>query len=174
MRMHKNTLLFTAGLAVVAALVVGVNIGKSMRFSPISTVPIIVSPTSSPAPTLISYTNERCGITFTHPSNLQRLDSTTSGTILTDPKNQQDSIIIVCQKDIPRVPLEADQMEKLTIVSASGSATLSATLYHDASEKDGTKIDKLIFYNKFKQLDVFIAGFGTVYDNAIKTMQLLP
>ena len=105
---------------------------------------------------------------------MQRLDSTTSGTILTDPNKQEDSIIIICQKDIPRVALSNEDMEKLTIVSASGSATLSATLYHDASEKDGTKIDKLIFYNKYKQLDVFIAGFGTVYDNAIKSVKLLP
>lgn len=174
MRMHKNTLLFTAVLAVVAALVVGVNIGKSMRSSPISTIPIIVSPTYPPSPTLISYTNERCGITFMHPSNLQRLESTASGTILTDPKNQQDSIIIVCQKDIPRVPLAPENIEQITLFSASGSASLSATLYHDASEKDGTRIDKLIFYNKFKQLDVFIAGFGTVYDNAVKSLKILP
>ncbi len=172
--MQRNTFIFTAVLAVIAALVVGVNIGKSMRYNPTPSIPEVISPTATPAPTLVDYTNERCGVTFMHPSNLQRLESTASGTILTDPKNQQDSIIIVCQKDIPRVPLAADQMEKLTIVSASGSATLSATLYHDASEKDGTKIDKLIFYNPYKKLDVFIAGFGNVYQNAIKTIKLLP
>jgi len=172
--MQRNTFIFTAVLAVVAALVVGVNIGKSMRYTPTPPIPITVSPTSTPAPTLVSYTNERCGITFMHPSNLQRLESTASGTILTDPKNQQDSIIIVCQKDIPRVPLTPENMEQLTLFSASGSASLSATLYHDASEKDGTRIDKLIFYNPYKKLDVFIAGFGTVYDQVIKTVKLLP
>ena len=96
--MQRNTFIFTAVLAVIAALVVGVNIGKSMRYAPTPSIPIIVSPTATPASTLVSYTNERCGITFMHPSNLQRLESTASGTILTDPKNQEDSIIIVCQK----------------------------------------------------------------------------
>ena len=85
-------------LAVIAALVVGVNIGKSMRYNPTPSIPEVISPTATPAPTLVDYTNERCGVTFMHPSNLQRLESTASGTILTDPKNQQDSIIIVCQK----------------------------------------------------------------------------
>ena len=172
--MQRNTFIFTALLAVIAALIVGVNIGKSMRIAPSSQPPIAISPTPTPPVTLITYTSNLCGVSLVHPSNLQRLDSTTSGTILTDPNKQEDSIIIICQKDIPRVALSNEDMEKLTIVSASGSATLSATLYHDASEKDGTKIDKLIFYNKYKQLDVFIAGFGTVYDNAIKSVKLLP
>ena len=171
--MQRNTFIFTAILAVVAALVVGVNIGKSMRSIPAPLVPTIVSPTATP-PTLISYTNEKCGVTFMHPSSLQRLESTSSGTILTDPKNQEDSIIIVCQKDIPRVPLAPENMEQLTLFSASGSASLSATLYHDGSGKDGTPIDKLIFYNPSKKLDVFIAGFGNVYDQVIKTVKLLP
>ncbi len=171
--MQRNTLIFIAILAIIAALIVGVNIGKSMRITPDLQKSIALSPTPTPPITLITYTSDLCGISLQHPSNLQRLESTTSGTILTDTDKQEDSIIIICQKDIPRVPLEADQMEKLTIVSASGSATLSATLYHDASEKDGTKIDKLIFYNKFKNLDVFIAGFGTVFDQAITTVKLL-
>ena len=173
--MQRNTFIFVAGLAVVAALIVGLNIGKSMG----NATPVAKnSPTPSPTPqtliTQLSYINEPCGISFTYPSNLQKLDSTTSGTILTNPQKQEDSIIIICQKDIPRVPLSEESMETLIIPSSSGSATLSATIYHDASQKDGTKIDKLIFYNKYKQLDVFIAGFGTVYQNAIRSIKLLP
>lgn len=170
--MQRNTLIFTAILAVVAALVVGVNVGKSMNSSAKTITPTTITPTPTVTPTRITYTNDLCGISFVHPSNLQRLDSTTSGTILTDPNKQEDSIIIICQKDIPRVPLAAENMETITISSASGSATLSATLYHDASAKDGTRIDKLIFYNKYKQLDVFIAGFGSIYNQAIQSIKL--
>ncbi len=173
--MQRNTFIFVSVLAVVAALIVGVNIGKSMSSTPVVKTPAIApSPMPTPLVTTVSYTNDLCGISLSHPSNVQRIDSTTSGTILTNPNKQEDSIIIICQKDIPRVPLTDDKMENVTIVSASGSATLSAILYHDASGKDGTPIDKLIFYNTYKQLDVFIAGFGTVYQNAIKTIKLLP
>lgn len=170
--MQRNTFIFVSVLSVVAALVVGVNIGKSMSATKQAQPSPSLSPSPTPVITKASYTSDLCGISLTYPSNLQILESTTSGTFITDPNKQEDSFIIICQKNIPRVPLTEDNMEERIISNASGSASISATLYHDASEKDGTRIDKLIFYNKYKKLDVFIAGFGSVFDQVIASLQL--
>lgn len=83
------------------------------------------------------------------------------------------SIIVVCQQEIPRIALTPDLIESVIIRAASGSASVSATMYHDTSEKDGSKIDKIIFTHPKTTLDVFIAGFGPVYRQFIATLQLI-
>lgn len=171
--MHRNTLLLISILAVVAALLVGIRIGLTMR-PPAPVAVSKVSPTASPtsAPTYTTYTDAACDVSLQYPTNLQILESTTSGTILADAKNPNGSIIILCQQDIPRVPLPPEKIESL-VLTATNSASVSAKLYHDASAKDGTPIDKLIFTHPRSGLDVFIAGYGDVYQRIIASLTLL-
>lgn len=172
--MHRNTRLLIVALAVIAALLIGINIGRSMG----SPAPVVAIPTLAPTPTTppvstVVYTNKTCGITFAYPSTLTPSESSPSGTVLSDPKNPQDTVTVVCQPGIPRVPLMPEKIETLSIPSASGSATASARLYHDISQKDGSPVDKLIFANRKNGLDVYIAGFGTVYNSVISSLKLL-
>jgi hypothetical protein len=171
--MHKNTLLVTIVLAVLAALVVGIQIGRGLGRQ----TPLVNTPTPTPrvsiAPTLTMLTGDTCGVSFQYPNTLQALESSTSGMVLANTSNPTDSIIIVCQNEIPRVPLSEDLIESVVLRAATGSASISANLYHDASQNDGTPVDKLIFTHPKTGLDVFIAGFGNTYNQLLSTLKLL-
>ena len=170
--MHRNTLLFVACLAVIAALVVGIQIGrKTTIFDQGVPTPTPVA-TTTPTPATVVYTNATCGVTLTYPNSLQEVEGSTSGTILASITNPASSVVIICQKDIPRVPLPPEKIETVALTGAGG-ATISAKLYHDASQKDGTPIDKLIFTNPKTGVDIFIGGFGEIFNQVIRTIKLL-
>lgn len=170
--MHRNTLLLTAILAVIAALLIGVNIGRNLS----QTRTVQPSPTpvasGSPTPTFAMISNSICGISFQYPNTLQALESSTSGMILANVKAPDESIIIACQEDIPRVPLTEDKIDTVILTNDTGGASISAKLYHDASQNDGKPIDKLIFTHPITRMDVFVAGFGNTYQQLITTLKL--
>ncbi len=168
--MHKNTLLLTAFLAVIAALLVGINIGRSL---PAAQSPSpSPTPLTTPTPTLAMLAGETCGISYLYPNTLRPFESSDSGVVLTHTTKPEESIVIACQEDIPRVPLTDDNIEPMVIRAATGSASASANLYHDTSAKDGAQVDKLIFTHPKTKLDVFIAGFGITFNQLITTIKL--
>ncbi len=170
--MHKNTLLFVAFLAVIAALLVGFNVGRSLSLTQV--VQPSPTPFFSPTPKPTNLTGSSCGVSYEYPNTLTAMESSGSGVILTNTQNPESSIVVVCQPEIPRVPLPPDKIEAITLKSATGTATISAKLYHDASAKDGTPIDKLIFTHPKTGLDVFIAGFGPIFQQLITSLRLTP
>ncbi len=174
--MHRNTFLLIAFLAVLAALMVGVNIGKRLSTTPQgeSSQNTTASPTPSPqATTFISYTNTTCAFSIEYPDTLTILDSASGSAVLTDRNNAGDSIAITCQKDIPRSPLPQELIETVGVWNSDRSATISAKLYHDASAKDGKPMDVLIFRHPKTGLDVFLAGFGTTFQEVISSIKIL-
>lgn len=169
--MQRNTLLFTAFLAVVAALLIGFNLGRTIPPQPsASTLPTQIT---TPSPTFAYLIGSTCGVSFQYPNTLTPMESSTSGTVFANLSNPDSSVIVVCQKDIPRVALPPDKIESITIPAASGTASISARLYHDTSAKDGSPADKLIFTHPKTGLDVFIGGFGPVFTQFITTLKLL-
>lgn len=169
--MHRNTLLLTAFLAVIAALLVGFNLGRNMPGS--DSEGIMPAPIGSPTPTFAYLSGEACGLSFQYPNTLTPLESSTSGTVLANADTPDESVIVICQKDIPASPLPPDKIESMTIRAASGTATVSAKLYHDTSEKSGSPIDKLIFVHPKTGLDVFVGGFGPIFNQIITTLKLI-
>jgi|SRR3989344_7195383 len=167
--MHKNTFIFVSILAVFAALVVGVNVGRKFSNKE-AIVPAIVSPTpiATPTPAFTTYTNSFCGISFQLPDSFLILDTASGSAVLSNPTDGKDSIILVCQNGIPRPPLAEDKIETLMIASTS------ARLYHDASAKDGTPIDKLIFRHPTKRLDVLLSGIGQTFQTILASIAVLP
>jgi hypothetical protein len=170
--MQRNTLLLTALLAVIASFMLGLNIGKSIGS---------VKPAPAPAPTpaktpvvMLPFTNEKCGVTFQYPSNLQLAESTGSGVIFYDSDHPELSVAFACQPDIPRPALPTNKIESKSIPYTTTSATVSAKLYHDTSAKDGSPIDSLIFYQPKKATDIWIAGYGKIFSELLKTVKLLP
>jgi len=163
--MPKNTFLLIAILAVFAALVIGVNIGKKFNTSPViiqEPQANITTPSATPTPARSGFTG--CGITLTYPATLKRLDIETGGAMLINPTDTKQSIAIACQKDIPRPALVTEKIEPMKIGS------ISATLYHDASEKDGVSIDKLIFRHPKTGQDIYISGFGPLFNEILSTI----
>jgi hypothetical protein len=172
--MHRNTYLLVTVLAVFAALVVGVNIGKTLK--PTVETPAALSPTPTPPRTTepMVYTNTSCGFALTFPSTLTLMDSATRSALLIHESDTEQSVALACQADIPRPPLTGDKIETLTLYNEAKTASVTARLYHDASANDGTPIDQLIFTHPTTSMDVFIAGFGETFDQLIKTIKLLP
>lgn len=156
----RNTILVISFLAIIAALLVGFNLGQRLKDQPAP------SPTPTPiANSLETYSS--CGISFDYPQTLTKLEATSGATMFVDQKNASNSMALACQRDIPRPPLSPDKIEERMI------GTVSAILYHDASPKDGTPIDELIFTHPATGLDVFLAGFGEVFDRVLSSLKVL-
>jgi len=171
--MHRNTYLLVIFLAVFAALVVGVNIGRQLTSTRQTASDAPLSPTPLPTLAPVLYTNSVCGFTLSYPAALTMIGNATESAILTNTKDTTQSVIIACQKDIPRPALMPTRVETLLIANPHG-ATISAKLYHDSSAKDGSPIDELIFRNPKNGIDIFVAGIGDTYQQVIQTIQLLP
>ena len=171
--MHRNTLLFVSLLAVVAAFLVGTLVGRNLPKSTTITVTQAPSPTTQPTPKtmLLTYIDDTCKLSLEYPNTLEILESTNSGTLLTDPNNEKDTILVVCQRDIPRVPLAPEKITSVILHTTKG-ATVSAKIYHDTSANDGTPMDKLIFTHPSTDMDVLIGGFGTLYNTIISSVKL--
>lgn len=166
--MHRNTFVFIVFLAIFTAIVVGVNLGRTSQppqaSNPVNTPTLVLSPT----PVLLQYASSLCGISFSYPDTYTNIEIATGGVTLVNKQQTSKSIILVCQKDIPRVPLTEDRIKKLQIGS------VSANLYNDASEQDGTPLDKVIFTHPKTKKDVYIAGFGEDFNKIINTLNLYP
>lgn len=167
--MPRNTFIFVSILAIIAALVVGVNVGRSFSRTETPNIPAVLSPTPfvTPTPIPMTYTNSYCGISFQIPESFLILDTASGSAVLSNPTDGKDSIILVCQTGIPRPPLAADKIETITIASTS------ARLYHDASAKDDIPIDKLIFRHPTKRLDILISGFSSTFQHIIQSLTIL-
>lgn len=169
--MHRNTFFLVAFLAIVAALLIGINVGKNLSPSQ-NTSPVTSSPTPS-ASTLVTYNNSACGLTFQYPASLTKTENASGSAVFTDTSGQQ-AVTVTCQKDIPKPSLDPSKIETLRIVNESATASVSAKLYHDTSAKDGSAIDIIIWTIPKTTLDVYIAGYGEMFNQIIQTLHLLP
>ena len=171
--MHRNTYLLIIFLAVFAALVVIVNFKKHLDkivHPPLSTV---VTPTNPPvALKLNPYTNAICGISFSYPDGLTKLENASGSAIFMNTASQQDSLAVTCQKNIPRPALAPDKIESKYLTDTTGTASVSAKIYHDTSAKDGTPVDALIFTNPHNGMDIYVGGFGDAFNQAVASIKL--
>ena len=199
--MHRNTYIVILALAVLAALVVGLHIGKkfpqeedtankpattpSVSHTHTPTPTALLSATrsadlhtasasgktasGSAAPTMLTFTSNSCGVTFPYPDTWTTHLSPTNdnGVIFTEKANPSTMIILTCQKDIPTPALDDENIKSINI------GTVSATLYHDKSSQDGTQIDGIIFTHPKTGLDVFIGGYGPVFNTISKSIKIL-
>lgn len=178
--MHRNTYLLITILGIFAALVVGVNIGKRLTNNTPNGNPATTpaSATFTPTPTIkqtmATLIDSVCKITLQYPDTLVKVSSATGSALLADATTNEQKLVMVCQNDIPRPPLAADRIETRYLTDTLGTASVSARTYHDASQKDGTPIDQLIYRNPKTGLDIFIAGYGQTYNDIIATLKLLP
>jgi hypothetical protein len=173
--MHRNTYILVTILAIFAALVVGVNLGRSLS----SQSKKISAPTPTPTvvtiqkPTHKTYANTLCGFTFSYPDTLTAMEDASGSAVFLDENSSTRSVAVACQYDIPRPSLSTDQIETHLLTNVAKTASISAKLYHDSSQKDGSPIDAIFFRNPKNGRDIFIAGFGEIYDQIISTIKLL-
>ncbi len=165
--MHRNTVFFIGFLAVLAAVLVGINIGR--RIPQVSPTLIPPSPISSPASLqpVVSLSNqadsrlEICGLSFSYEPGFTLKQSSNAAELA----GSNETIRVVCTAEIPRPPLPPEKMEEITLDG------VKTTLYHDASAKDGTPLDAVIFKHPKKDLDVGIFGFGGGFKKLVQTIK---
>ncbi len=172
--MHKNTYILVSILAVLAALVVGVNLGKKLSPSAPPSAASTPKPSAvvTPTPKLQTFTDTTCGFSVQYGDDFTLTDSGTGSAMLENTSDTNQSVVLACQKNIPRPALPANQMEKLTLETTTGTS-ISGTLYHDQSLQNGSPIDALMFTHPTSKLDVFIAGYGDAFNALLKTIQVI-
>jgi hypothetical protein len=173
--MAKNTFVVVIILAIVAALLVGVNVGKKLTISQDFAPTITASPTPlvTPPPGEV-YTSTTCGIMFNYPATLRKMENTSGSAVFTDSATAKEAFAVTCQSDIPRPALDASKIETLRIVNGEATVSVSAKLYHDASAEDGTPIDILMWRVPNTTLDVYLAGYGETFNQILQTLRLYP
>ena len=195
--MLKNTYYLILVLSICASLLFGMNIGRRMQTqentnkqaarsntqeasptaqaisdTPPLTTPAMVKEESTQSSKRIKnklYTSAPCGISISYPDTVSVQESKTEnvGAVFTGSSNTNEVVVVTCQKDIPKPPVPAELIENIQI------DTVVASLYHDKSQKDGTDMDALIFTHPKLKLDIFIGGYGTLFNSMIKTIKLL-
>ena len=164
--MHKNTFVLVLFLAIVAALLVGVNIGR--KFSPpVEEIPSLSpTPIPTPQPQSTTFTNPNCGISLTLPAGTTVEEETTNSAQFIS--SDSSAVVFGCEKEIPKIALPAEKIETVQV------ASISAKLYHTTNAKDGTPFDALIFRNPATSMNIYLAGFGSTFSAIIKSMTILP
>ncbi|MCJ7739879.1 hypothetical protein MUP32_00995 [Candidatus Microgenomates bacterium] len=189
--MVKNTALLLFFLCIVATLLIGINLGKKIGKSEvsnqqpvISNQPSVVSPTTtkkeelSLSPTSMAttsataetstVTDQTCGFHLTFPgSYLRQKTENNQSQIFTNPDKPEEGVATACQEEIPKPPLTADKIESIILDG------VAATLYHDQNAKDGTPRDEVIVKHPVKNIEIIIAGYGTIFQQALSSFKFL-
>lgn len=185
--MAKGTAVFIFFLSIIAALLLGINIGKHLNVSGDKTVRI---PTTFPVPTLTAAptaiptlpdnatpsgilqgsglnTDPSCGISFSYPKSYTRQKSANGkSTIFVNSDNPDLSLAVACGKQLPRPDVSSDKIEAIMV------AKVPATLYHDKNG-DGTNRDEVIFKHPQTGMEIIIAGYGFAFNQVITSLKFL-
>lgn len=157
--MHRNTYLLVSVLAVVAALVIGVNVGRNVTNSDTDNrVEQVPSVTQAPLEaSTMRYQNAFCKVEFDYPASLAVFESASGSAAFTG-ANAGEGILLTCQQNIPRPDVGEENTEEVRIGS------VAATLYRDS-------VDSLIFRHPATKLDVFIASAPQMLQKIIETLR---
>lgn len=193
--MPKNTLYLLVFLAILASLLLGINIGKKIGVSQFlaqnqpTPTPRIVQPTltptptqSGPTPTLIIspgndlqvksgqsvFTDKKCGFSLTFAgSYMNQKTVNNQSTIITNPDNAANAVVSTCQSEIPAPPLPPDKIEDIFLDG------VAAKLYHDTSSADGSPRDEVIVTHPSNNLMIIVAGYGPTFQEAVSSFKFL-
>ncbi len=186
--MAKGTLIFLFILAILAAFLIGINVGKNISKQQFSNEAIEqLSNQPSPSPTLIltptiaspsatrtpkttgtsTFTDRTCGFSFSYPGSFLRQETENAQSIIfTDPDDPNAAIATTCTASIPRPPVSSDKIEAITL------GGVGAILYHDQN-KDGTPRDEVIVKNPNNDMEIIIAGYGDTFQKALTSFKFL-
>ncbi|RJR15310.1 hypothetical protein C4579_02490 [Candidatus Microgenomates bacterium] len=167
--MHRNTAILILVLAIIAALLIGLNIGKTINPQQLvpPPQPSAAVATALPDTQTTEYRMEDCGLSFRY-SNDFSIETATQSARLNSKTNQNEHINIACATQIPRPPLLPELIQEATV------AGRTVNVYHDASAQDGTPLDAVIFAHPTNGLDVAFLGFGEAFNQLLTTVKLLP
>jgi hypothetical protein len=161
-------------LAVFAALVAGVNIGKKFYPAPPDKnsqtiqkiTPSPSAPKASPTPAFQLFTDSTCGVSFIYPANLSEIEIPTGGIMLTRVSNPSETVYYNCSKAIAKPDLAVNNIVNITV------GTVSAKLYQDYTPAEGKPMNKLIFRHPGNKMEIQIGGLGDNFNIATTSVNI--
>ncbi|OGG06308.1 hypothetical protein A3D05_01365 [Candidatus Gottesmanbacteria bacterium RIFCSPHIGHO2_02_FULL_40_24] len=197
--MPKQTLAVILALTAVAALLIGINIGKKLGVSqylsqtaptpaPLSDINEIPSPTVNfPTPVTESIIDE---LTYEQDRDIKSGSSsytdkscgftlTYTGSYL-EQNSQNGKSTIITNPDNPQetiitacqdeIPKPPLPPEKIENITLDG---VLARLYHDTSSKDGSPRDEVIVTHPTLFHEIIIAGYGRTFNEAVTSFKFI-
>lgn len=160
--MHRNTKILLIFLGLIVALIAGVKVKLWLTGGPAA----IILPTPVPTPVaFVPYINKDCGISFSYPEDFTKEEATNAARLTST--LSKETIDIACGKTLPKPPLPKEKIEAVTV------ASISATIFHDASAKDGSPRDVVVVTHPQKQLEIALFGHGDVFRKVLESLKLL-
>ncbi len=160
--MHVNTKRFVILLTIIAALLIGVNIGRAVapQSQPESTALTQPSPTKiqipTPTPRITTYTNTVCGFKIAYTEGWTIGDSTEQGTLFSNEK-ANSAALVACKFNTPRPPLAKEKTTTVTVASVSG-------ILFDSGATDGSPTQLFVIKHPTKNEDIYVAGDGKEFN----------
>lgn len=166
--MPRNTFILVSLLAIVAALIVGVNTGRSFNNTSSSGITPSPLPTGAAKPGIpyISYRNTTCGISFSVPEDYRTLESSGGSTLFINKENPTQSVTLLCQKPLPAASIASGSASPVTI------GTVSAILSTGMSGK-GSPVESLDVTHPGKNIDIRITAPSAIFKEILKSVTLL-
>lgn len=185
--MAKGTVIFLSILAVIALLLLGINIGKKISTpSSVSVAPTLYNsqptvyvPSPTVAPTVANqspitdnqsmstFTDSSCGYSFSYPGSFMRQETVNKKSVIyVDPKNPKIVIAATCETTLPRPPLSPDKQETVTLGGTTG------TLYHD-TDTNGNPRDEIFVKHPTNGMEIVIAGYGEIFQTIRSTFKFV-
>lgn len=170
--MADSTKRFVTGLAILAALVIGIQIGRNVatreyqalvKTDLSSDVNRSVKPTPEP---YLAYLNPECGVAFEYPGGFKAVNIDETTTLFVDSGRSNLSFTLTCMDRIAKPVIGPEKTENLMISS------VSAALYHDTAPKDGSALERLIFTHPRLNLMVELSGSGTPFETAVSSLAI--
>ena len=201
--MQRNTYFVILFLAILAALIVGLNIGKGMpKNSIVDTQTIAPSPSLSPLTPTPDLLPLATGSSLFKNSSGSGALKTASGSATAPGKlytnapcgislTYPDTVTMQESTTSTNGVLFSDKTNPSQIIILTCQkdiprppltseniedkmiGVVPVKLYHDRSQKDGTQIDALIFTHPKTKLDVFIGGYGATFNAMIQSLKIL-
>lgn len=195
--MAKGTTVFIFILAVLATLLLGINIGKKIkqseifnlqnRPSPILT-PTIFPPTLSPSPSPVllefnddnsitssqkkvkgisTYTNDTCGFSFSYPGSYMNTKTINSESKIFSDPDNPNEAIATTCA--AKIPRPPVASEQIDSIVLDNQP---ATLYHDKNP-DGSLRDEVIVKHPTRNIEIIIAGYGPTFQQTLSSFKFL-
>ena len=167
--MPRNTFILVSILAVIAALIVGVNAGRFITGdSQSKNADKTPEPSVSIPPVIkyIFYKNTVCGISFSVPEDYRTLESTGGSTLFIKKEDPSQSVTLICQNSLP--PMAEASGSASRIMIGSVSAMLSSVI----SEK-GVSVRSLDIIHPKTDLNIRISGPRSIFEEILKSVTLL-
>ncbi len=186
LHLHRNTFIVFLALAIIATLLLGINIGRKITSlssaqptvlsqtaataTPIATAQPTASANASPSATLgpevklQPYRNAGCGYSVDYPASWQFEEFDIFGTNLVNSANPSEKITIVCASDL-QPPTDSSPTREILL------SAVPAVYFADQKAADNTVADAVFAPIPDTDKTIVIAGKGTVFNTALASFQ---